>query len=59
MIVADPDGIRNAGPHGVDDLYRALTRATSASASCDATGRDQVRASRVTRGGGEGIAAVP
>ncbi|MET9428724.1 MULTISPECIES: ATP-binding domain-containing protein [unclassified Streptomyces] len=28
VIVADPDGIRAAGPHGVNDLYVALTRAT-------------------------------
>ncbi|GAA4899868.1 AAA family ATPase [Streptomyces coeruleoprunus] len=28
VIVADPDGIRGAGPHGVNDLYVALTRAT-------------------------------
>ncbi|MGA4800872.1 HelD family protein [Streptomyces lavendulocolor] len=28
VIVADPDGIRSGGPHGVNDLYVALTRAT-------------------------------
>ncbi|MET9801265.1 UvrD-helicase domain-containing protein [Streptomyces sp. NPDC006368] len=28
VIVADPDAIRAAGPHGVNDLYVALTRAT-------------------------------
>ncbi|MFG3494771.1 HelD family protein [Streptomyces sp. NPDC047928] len=28
VIVADPEGIRTAGPHGVNDLYVALTRAT-------------------------------
>ncbi|MFI6104164.1 HelD family protein [Streptomyces sp. NPDC051310] len=28
VIVVDPDAIRAAGPHGVNDLYVALTRAT-------------------------------
>ncbi|MEV3988954.1 UvrD-helicase domain-containing protein [Streptomyces sp. NPDC049837] len=28
VIVADPDAIRSGGPHGVNDLYVALTRAT-------------------------------
>lgn len=28
VVVADPDAIRAAGPHGVNDLYVALTRAT-------------------------------
>ncbi|MDN3297033.1 AAA family ATPase [Streptomyces ficellus] len=28
VIVADPDTIRSGGPHGVNDLYVALTRAT-------------------------------
>lgn len=28
VIVADPEGIRSGGPHGVNDLYVSLTRAT-------------------------------